>query len=184
MAAEPSLWRFTVTDYHRMAEAGILTEDDRVELIDGEIIQMSPIGGQHVDCVSRLNELLVDRRGTRFRVNIQSPVRLSGYHEPEPDVAVVRVRDYAGELPTPADVLLLIEVADTTLRYDRTTKVPMYAGAGIPEVWIVDVQGEVIERYTDRVQDTYRTVTRFERGQDIESIAVSGLVLRVDDVLG
>jgi Uma2 family endonuclease len=128
MATEPSLWRFTVGDYHHMVEAGILCEDDRVELIDGEIIQMSPIGGQHVDCVSRLTDLLVEHRGADARVNIQSPVRLGAHEEPEPDAAVVRARDYGGELPSAADVLLLIEVADTSLSFDRTRKLPYMPG--------------------------------------------------------
>jgi Uma2 family endonuclease len=184
MAIEPSPWRFTVEDYHHMAEAGILCEDDPVELIDGEIIQMSPIGGPHVTCVRKLTHLLVSRLDQGVFVNIQGPVRLSEYDEPEPDVAVVRVRDYGDELPTPADVLLLIEVADTTLRYDRTRKLPLYAGAGIPEVWLVDLQGEAIERHTEPVDGTYRMAMRVGRGHAIESVLIPGLVLSADDVLG
>jgi Uma2 family endonuclease len=163
MATEPAHHRFTVTDYYHMAEAGILTEDDRVELIDGEIIDMSPIGGRHVPCVARLNRFLVRTISDDATVNIQSPVRLGEYDEPEPDVSVVRSRNYGDDLPTPSDVLLLIEVSDTTLRYDRATKLPLYASAGIPEYWIVDLQGQSIERHTNPVGSTYRITVRAGR---------------------
>jgi Uma2 family endonuclease len=184
MATEPSLRRFTVTDYHQMAAAGILTEDDRVELIDGEIVQMSPMGGRHALCVARLNRLLSRHLAENVLVYVQSPVRLSEYDEPEPDVAVVRDREYGNELPTPADVLLVIEVADTSLRYDRTQKLPLYAAAGIAEVWLIDLQGESIERHTDPVEGVYRLAVHRERGQELESVMAPGLVFKVDDVLG
>jgi Uma2 family endonuclease len=184
MATEPSLWRFTVTDYHRMAEAGILTEDDRVELIDGEILQMSPMGGQHVACVRRLTHLLVGRLSGKAYINVQSAVRLDEHAEPEPDLAAVREREYGDELPAPDDVLLVIEVADTTVRYDRTRKLPLYARAGIPEAWLIDLPGEAIERHTNPLDGQYRLTMRASRGESIESLAVQGLVLSADDVLG
>lgn len=183
MAIEPLLRRFTTGEYHCMAEAGIFCEDDRVELVDGEIIQMSPIGGRHVSCVSRLDSL-IQRLDTGVTVNIQSPVHLGEYSEPQPDVAVVRARKYGAELPGPADVLLLIEVSDTTLRYDRGTKLPLYAGAGIPEVWLVDLPDEAIERHTNPVEGSYRVALRVGRGEEIESLAVPGLIFDVDEVLG
>lgn len=111
-------------------------------------------------------------------------MELSERSEPEPDVAVVRVRDYGDDLPTPRDILLLLEVSDTTLRYDRGRKLPLYAKADIPEAWIVDLQGESIERHTNPVEGTYRVTMRVGRGEKIESLAVPGLVLKADEVLG
>ena len=150
MAIQLERRRFTVDEYHRMAEAGILGEDDRVELIEGEIVYMSPIGGRHIACVNDLNGLLVPREGEGAIVSIQNPVRLGDHVEPEPDVTVLRWREgyRAGEMPTAADVLLLIEVADSSLNYDRQVKLRLYARALIPEVWIVNLQDRSIELYT------------------------------------
>ena len=183
MATEPSLRRFTVSDYHRMAEVGILREDDRVELINGEIVEMTPVGGRHVACVSRLNRLLIQLLGGDAVVNIQSPVQLCEHEEPEPDVAVVRARSYGGDLPGARDILLLIEVSDTSLGYDRARKLPLYARAGIPEAWLVDLPGEAIERHTNPAGGVYRITVRVGRGEEIASLEVPGLVLSADEVL-
>ena len=126
--------RFTVHEYHRMAEAGILHEDDRVELIEGELIEMAAIGTRHFTCVNGLNRFLVRSVGDEAIVSVQNPVRLDEYGEPQPDLAVIRPRDYRESLPMPEDVLLLIEVSDTTLAYDRGVKLPMYARKGMREV--------------------------------------------------
>ncbi len=176
--------RFTVHEYHRMGEAGILHEDDRVELIEGEIVEMAAIGTRHFTCVNVLNRLLVRSVGDAAIVSVQNPVRLDERTEPQPDLAVLRVRDYRESLPMPEDVLLLIEVSDTTLRYDRGVKLPLYARAGILEVWIVDLAGEVIERHTDPSGDTYRGYKQARRGEKIESAALPELTLGVDAVLG
>lgn len=125
--------RFTVHEYHRMAKAGILHEDDRVELIDGEPIEMAAIGTRHLTCVNVLNRSLVRSVGDEAIVSVQNPVRLYEYGEPQPDLAVIRTRDYRESLPTPEDVLLLIEVSNTTLAYDRGIKLPAYARKGIRE---------------------------------------------------
>ena len=140
--------RFTVHDYHRMGEAGILREDDRVELIEGELVEMTAIGTRHFSCVNRLTRMLVMNVGNDAIVSVQNPVRLNEYNEPRSDLAVIRPRDYKESLPMPEDVLLLIEVSDTTLAYDRGVKLPLYARAGIREVRIVDLPNESIARYT------------------------------------
>ena len=176
--------RFTVHDYHRMGEAGILHEDDRVELIEGEIVEMAAIGTRHFTCVNGLNRLLVRNVGDEAIVSVQNPVRLDQHTEPQPDLAVIRPRDYRLSLPGPEDVLLLIEVSDTTLAYDRNVKLPLYARAGIQEVWIVDLAGEVIERHNDPSPDGYRSLQRAGRGESIESSALPDLSLTTDDVLG
>ena len=176
--------RFTVHDYHRMGEAGILHEDDRVELIEGEIVEIAAIGTRHFSCVNRLNRLLVMTVGDEGVVSVQNPVRLNEHTEPQPDLAVIRPRDYRESLPEPDDVLLLIEVSDATLAYDRGVKLPLYARAGIREVWIVDLAGETIGRHTDPSGDGYRRADQACRGQTLESIALPGLTPSVDAVLG
>ena len=176
--------RFTVHDYHRMGEAGILHEDDRVELIEGEIVEMAAIGTRHFTCVNGLTRLLVRSVGDAAIVSVQNPVRLDEHTEPQPDLTVLRVRDYRESLPMPEDVLLLIEVSDTTLSYDRGMKLPLYARAGIREVWIVDLPGEVIECHTDPSGDVYRSLERARRGEKIESVALPELAFRVDAMLG
>lgn len=160
--------RVTVDDYHRMAEVGILAPDARTELIDGEVIDMAPMKSAHAEAVNHLAERLHEAaaghvRG-QCRVHCQTPLRLSDHGEPEPDLMLVRRRDYSGAHPTPADVLLLIEVADTSLAYDRQVKVPLYAGFGVPEVWIVDlVNREVLfHRGPDAAARTYKNITASE----------------------
>jgi Uma2 family endonuclease len=177
-------WRFTVHDYHRMGEAGILHEDDRVELIEGELVEMAAIGTRHFSCVNRLNRLLVMNVGDEAVVSVQNPVRLNEYTEPQPDLTVIRPRDYRVSLPEPEDVLLLIEVSDTTLAYDRGLKLQLYARAGIREAWIVDLPGDTIERHTEPSGDGYQRVEQTRRGQTLESTALPGLVPSVDEVLG
>ncbi len=176
--------RFTVHDYHRMGEAGILHEDDRVELIEGEIVEMTAIGTRHFSCVNGLNRLLVMSVGEEAIVSVQNPVRLNEYTEPQPDLTVIRPRDYRISLPEPEDVLLLIEVSDTTLAYDRGLKLTLYAQAGIREVWIVNLPTETIERYTDPSGDGYRRTERAQRSKTIESVTLPELSFRVDEVFG
>jgi Uma2 family endonuclease len=137
--------RFTVDDYYRMAEAGILRADERVELLDGEIVDMVPIGPAHGGCVKRLN-LHFRQLGDRAIPAVQDPVRLSATSEPEPDFMLLRPREdiYADSHPTPADVLLLVEVAGASLERDQRVKLPLYAKAGIPEVWLIDLSDRSI----------------------------------------
>jgi Uma2 family endonuclease len=155
-----------------------------VELIEGQIVEMAAIGTRHFACVNQLNRLLVRGVGDAAIVSVQNPVRLDEHTEPQPDLTVLRVRDYRESLPMPEDVLLLIEVSDTTLSYDRGVKLPLYARAGIREVWIVDLAGETIERHTDSSGDGYRSLGQTRRGETIESVALPELSFPVDAVLG
>lgn len=139
--------RFSVADYHRMGEVGLLGEDDRVELIEGEIIEMTPIGSSHGGRVKQLNRLLTEAVGERAVIAVQDPVVLGERSEPEPDLALLRPRAdfYTDAHPQAPDVWLLIEVADSSLAFDRDIKVPLYARHGIPEVWLVDIEhGQVL----------------------------------------
>lgn len=177
---------FSVDEYYRMAEAGILREDDRVELIEGEIVEMSPIGSRHASCVRRLNELLFRDIGQAAIISVQSPIRIDDYSEPEPDVAVLKRREdfYAEGHPTASDVLLLIEVADTSVEYDRNIKLPLYAKAGISEVWLVNLPQETIEIYRQPLDKTYREVRLVKRGESLEAEALSNLMLEAENILG
>ncbi len=177
---------FTVEEYHRMAEAGILSEDDRIELIEGELIAMSPIGSRHAACVKRLVRLLDRAVGERAIVSAQDPIRLGRHSEPQPDVALLRHRPdfYASAHPGPEDVLLIVEVAETSADYDRTVKIPLYARHGIPEAWLVDLTEEHIEIYRQPSPQGYRETRTARRGETLHPIALPGLTIAVEDILG
>ncbi len=169
-----------------MAEVGILSEDDRVELIQGEIVRMSPIGSRHAACVGRLNRLLQRLVGLDAIVRVQDPISLDGYSEPEPDVALVKPRDdfYSREHPGPGDVLLLIEVADTSVERDLEVKLPLYARAGIPEAWLVDLPAETVEVYSRPDGGEYRETVRTKRGETVTSRTIPGLEVAANDIFG
>lgn len=177
--------KLDVTEYHRMGAAGILTEEDRVELIEGEIVAMVPIGSDHSSTVARLTRLFVRAAGDRAVVWPQNPVRLSVHSEPQPDVVLLRPRedDYEGRTPGPEDVLLLVEVSGSSLRYDRGVKLPLYAQHGIREVWIVDLAGRAVEVHRDPAGEGYARTTRAVAGEVLEPAALPGLRLAVSDVL-
>ena len=175
---------FTVEEYCTMADAGILSEDERVELLDGEIVVMPPIGEPHEDSTDRLNgDLSYVLRG-RARVRVQNSVRLDDYGLPEPDIAVVRLRDdYHRDRPTAADVLLLVEVADTSLEFDREVKLARYAAAGIPEVWIANLRARQVEAHSDPVDGSYRSRRVVTANGRISPLAFPDVSLAVADFL-
>ena len=177
--------RFTVDEYYRMAEAGILGEDDRVELLDGEIVEMSPIGPRHAATVTRLQRLFEHLAHRRALVRVQNPVRLDRYSEPEPDIALVTPREdfYAGGHPAPHDILLIVEVADTSLRSDRHRKLPGYARAGIPEVWLVDLTVDRVERYREPRGDAYADQQILGRDATLTPLLLPDVAIRVGDLV-
>lgn len=175
---------FTADEFHAMAEAGILHEDDRIELIEGELIEMAAIGTKHMTCVIELTRLLVPLVGDEARVSPQNPIRLGENLEPQPDLAILRARDYRNSLPGPEDVLLLIEVSDTTLRYDRETKLPLYARTGVREAWIMDLQNGMMERHTEPSESGYGLVRRVGRSESLSSEVLPNIALRFADILG
>jgi Uma2 family endonuclease len=176
---------FSVFEYHRMAEARVLSEDDRVELIGGEVVKMAPIGSRHAACVCRLTELFSRRTGSEVIVWVQNPVQLDESSELQLDVALLKRRDnfYAESHPSPSDVLLVVEVADTSVRYDQRLKLPLYARAGITEAWLIDLPGNTIETYTEPVNGRYQKSERVSRGETLVSQTIAGVRLAVDDVL-
>ncbi len=174
-------YQFTVADYERMAAIGILDEDDRVELIAGEIVRMSPIGRRHVQVVNRLGHLLYAVAGNDLTVSIQNPIQLGVRDEPQPDLALLRGAG-KGLADAPA-VLLVIEVADSSREYDRTTKLPRYAAAGIPEAWLVDLANEVVERYSEPRNRNYRVAMFAHVGESLTSTVIPTLTIPADLVL-
>ncbi len=151
--------QFTVEEYYRMGEAGALGPTPRVELIEGEIIDMSPIGSKHAAIVSQLYELLSELKPLRTSLRCQNPIRLSNTNEPEPDLALVtsHQHQYRDAHPGPSDILLLIEVADSTLEYDLKTKAPLYAKHGIPVYWVLDLEGQKLEVFFQPEGDAYQS---------------------------
>ncbi len=188
MALRPLKGPFTVDTYQRLGELGILGEDDRVELIDGQVVEMSPIGPGHAGCVTALTGLVGPLVAGRALVSVQNPVRLGEHSEPQPDLALLvpRADTYRTTHPQPEDVLLVIEVADASLEHDRDVKVPLYAAAGVPEVWLVRLADDVITQYRDPAPDRtgYATLRTARRGETVTPIRLPGVTLRVDDILG
>ena len=186
MVVAQQTYRFTAEEYHRMGEVGILPPDVRVELVGGEIKRMPPIHPPHASIVNRLNAVLAAKLQGQSVVAIQNPIQLDDYNEPQPDVSVLRFRDdyYGNQHPTPVDVLLVIEVADSSLSYDRDEKMPLYGRAGIPEAWLVDVQSGTITVFTEPQASGYGQQRMMSRGDEIVSVSVEGLRLQVDEALG
>ena len=184
--ADVQRYRFNVDEFARMGEAGVFTEDDRVELIDGEIREMTPIGSPHAGMVNRLTELMVTRLAGRANVIVQNPIRLDRHTEPQPDLVVARRRKsfYADRHPEPRDVLVVVEVADSSLRYDRAEKVPRYGRAGIPETWLVDVEAGTVTVYTDPGPEGYARQHVRQQGERMVASSVPDLGLAVDDIFG
>lgn len=177
---------FSVEEYYRMAAAGILAESERIELVEGEIIVMCPIGSPHYGCVNALTHFLVSRVGGNAVVIVQSPVRLSDRSEPEPDLAVLRPRPdfYRSAIAVPADVLWLIEVMASSTDYDRGVKLGLYARSGIAEVWLVDLNEELVDAYRAPAGETYAEMRTLKRGESLAPGAMPGVVIAVDDILG
>jgi len=186
MRADVTKKLFTVDEYHRMVDAGILAENDRTELIEGEIIQMSPIGKRHAACVDRATELFVAAFIGKAIVSVQNPVRLNNYNEPQPDIVVLRKRAdyYASRSRTPADTFFVIEVSDTTLRYDTKVKLPIYARSGIAEVWIENLQEDVLLVCRDPVGENYTTQLTRSRGESIFPLEFPDAVFKIEELLG
>lgn len=186
MAAEVTRRRFTADEYQAMGRAGILREDDRVELIDGEVLAMSPIGPPHIGAVNRLTRLFSRCAGDEAVVQVQGTVRLDMHSEPQPDLVLLRPRAdfYSTALAGPADVLLAIEVAQSSLGYDRGIKADLYARRGIVEYWIVDLNGGVLTRYSEPAYGRYRTVEAVPSDIPFAPRLLPSCVVTTHDVFG
>jgi Uma2 family endonuclease len=181
----PARHRLDVDAYYRMAEAGILTQNDHVELIGGEILDMTPIGSAHAGKTNRLNRLFARAAADGLAlVSVQSPLRLDAYNEPEPDVMLLKPRedDYQDRHPGAADVLLLVELSESSLAYDRGMKLALYAKFGVQEVWIVDLRGAAIEVYREPAGDAYAVAERLTSGS-LAPLLVPGVTIDVGALL-
>jgi Uma2 family endonuclease len=177
--------RFTVDEYLRMGEVGILHEDDRVELIEGEIIEMAPIGSGHAARVDEIAALLTRATGPGIKISVQNPLHLGQHSAPQPDLMILPQRPdrYVGALPTAVDVLCLIEVSESTLAYDRGDKLLLYARAAVAEVWIVDPVGPQVEIYTNPANGAYQTRRVAGRGETITPTRLPDLTVKTDNLL-
>jgi Uma2 family endonuclease len=187
VAVLPRVRRFTVDEYERMVHAGVFASDDRVELIEGEIIEMTPIGLPHASIVDRLNMLMARRLGDRTIVRVQGPVGFVALHSrPQPDLALLRPRKdyYATRVPSARDIFLLVEVMDTSVEYDRRRKAPLYARAGVRELWLVDIPAGVLDVQRTPSADGYRDVRTLRRSERLTPLAFPDVTLLVDEVLG
>lgn len=179
-------YALTVDKYHRMIESGIFTEDDRVELLEGDVVERPPISSRHAGCVNRLSRIFVLGVDDRAIVRIQNPITLGDLSEPEPDVVVAKdtTGGYWDAHPTAQDVLLLIEVSDSSHRYDDSVKLPLYARHGVREVWQVDLVSETLTVHREPVGETYRSVTTVRRGDTVAPEALPDLQVPVAAIFG
>ena len=184
MAVEVLKRKFTIDEYHRMAATGIFREDDRIELIDGAIFMMTPIGNRHAQCVRRLNRLFSRQLGDGAIIDVQNPLRLGEHSEPQPDLVLLAPRpDFYPSHPGPADVLLAVEVADTSAEYDRQVKLPVYARFGIREVWLIDLTADRIEIYRAPTPDGYQEVQHVSHPQPLSPQFFQDIHLNAGEIL-
>lgn len=176
LEAEVAKHRFTVEEFHKMGEAGIFGEDDRVELVEGEIVEMTPIGWRHVESVNALTGVRADlREAGRFVVSVQNPLVLGEHGEHYPDLVLYR-KGVRGRVPEAGDALVVVEVADTSVSYDRNVKLPLYASAGVPEAWLVDLRAGAIEVHSAPRAGGYGTVRTYARGEVVRSATLAEVV--------
>ena len=182
---QPRRLRFTVDEYYKMFELGMLKDFEKSEIIEGELIQKMGIGDLHAFVVDTLTKIFIKQVSDDILVRVQNPVRLTDYNEPEPDLALADLNKFDGKRhPRPEEVILLVEVSDSTVKYDRDKKLPLYAEAGIPEVWIVNLPNEIVEIHTQPSVGLYQFVKIFKRGEIVKSEALPELSLEVDKILG
>lgn len=177
--------RFTVDEYYKLIELGMLHDYERAEIIEGELIRKMPIGDKHASVVNKLSKLLIKNVADEILVSIQNPLRLSDYNEPEPDFVLADLTKYDGKRhPQPKETLVVIEVSDSTLKYDRDIKIPLFAEAEIPEVWIVNLPKNIIEVHTKPGNGVYQFVKFYNQNEVIKSETIPDLEIEVDKILG
>ena len=182
---QPVRLRFSVDQYYRMIELGMLKDYEKAEIIEGELIKKMTVGDRHAAVVNILNRFLSRNLPDNILVSVQNPVRLTNFNEPEPDIVLADLTKYDGNRhPRPAEVLLLIEVSDSTLKYDRDTKIPLYAAAEIPEVWIINLPNEIVEVHTRPQFGLYGLIEIYKHGEILKSAAVPNLEIETAKILG
>jgi Uma2 family endonuclease len=183
MSLQTETRSFNVTEFHKLAEVGILSEDDRVELLDGQIMIMAPIGENHRTIVDTMAEIFTDRRSGRYCVGVQNPLRIDDKNEPQPDL-VLYDRAMIGHHPAPADTFLIVEIADASLEYDQRIKIPLYASGGIQEIWIIDLIANRIHTYRQPrpANRSFAEVASFDRGTWVSPLKFPDIRIRLEDL--
>ena len=183
--SNPHKFLLTTDQYHLMHEAGVFQDGDRLELINGEVTEMSPIGRKHGSCINRLVTKLTQKLGTRIVLSVQNSIRLEDNSQPQPDLAILKPCDdfYEAALPTPDDILLIIEVADSSIDYDRHVKAPLYAAAAIPEMWLFDVNQKTIEGYSQPSPNGYKLLRRYDEGDNLSILAFPDVTFNWNELL-
>jgi len=178
-------YHFTQREYYALVEAGVFTEDSRIELVQGDIVTMAPIDAPQAGLVNRFGRLFHNGLGERAAVTVQNPIVIGADTEPQPDLTLCKPRadDYTAKHPRPDEILLVVEVADSSVRYDRDTKVPLYAAAGIAEAWLLDLNGGTLEVYRTPSADGYKTLLRLKPGDTVSPLAFPDLILEVAALL-
>lgn len=176
--------RFSVDDYYKMTELGLLPEDVNTEIIEGELIKIMPIGSLHSGIVDDLSNFFVYKLYGKATVRVQNPVRLDKKNEPQPDIAILKPREdaYKSGHPQSGDVLLIVEVSETTLIYDRETKIPLYATAEIPEVWLINLKRKIVEIFTRPEKGNYRDIAVIQTGEIVQSKTIPKLILEASKI--
>lgn len=181
---QPRRLRFSVDEYYKMIELGMLKDYEKAEIIDGELIQKMTIGDKHAAVVNNLNRLFVRNVSDDILVSVQNPLRLSDFDEPEPDFVLADLTKYDGKRhPRPAETLLVVEVSDSTLKYDRDTKLSLYAEAEIPEVWIVNLKNDIVEVHQKPSVGIYQLASIYKLGDAIKSTVLPNLEIEVNKIL-
>lgn len=182
---QPRRLRFTVDEYYKMIELGMLKDYEKAEIIEGELIQKMPIGDRHASVVNSLTRIFIKNLSDDVLVSIQNPIRISDFNEPEPDIVLADLTKFDGKRhPRPAETLVVVEVSDSTLKYDRDTKLSLYAEAGIPEVWIVNLKNDIIEVHQNLNIGIYQLTKIYKRGETVKSSVLPKLKIEVDKILG
>lgn len=186
MQTEAGRKRFTVDEYYKMAGIGILKDGERTELIDGEVIEMSPMGVPHSSAVMRVTAFFTSALKDKVTVAVQLPVRLNAFNEPQPDIGLLRLRKdfYRSRHPGPGDVLLILEISDTSLRYDRDVKLGVYAASRIPEFWVLDLVENALLVFREPARGAYATSQKFQREDFVSMLAFPDIRIAVSDLLG
>ena len=181
---QPRRLRFSVDEYYKMIELGMLKDYEKAEIIDGELIQQMTIGDKHASVVNILNRFFIKNVSDSILVSVQNPLRISDYNEPEPDIVLSDLTKYDGKRhPRPEEVILVVEVSDATLKYDRDVKLPLYAESGIKEVWIINLKKNIVEIHQNPFNDIYQTVKIYKSGETIDLPSFPDLKLKVDEIL-
>lgn len=181
---QPMKLRFSVDEYYKMIELGLIKNYEKAEIIDGELIQKMTIGNKHAFIVDTLNRFFNKNVSDNIFIRVQNPLRLSDFHEPEPDIVLSDLTKYDGKRhPRPAETLLVIEVSDSTLKYDKNTKLPLYANAGIPELWIVNIPNNTVEVHQNPRGLVYHLIKVFSLGETVQSSILPEISISVDEIL-